>query len=223
MLDLLFSCRDLYLSSRDCLSCARLAIYSFRSRFSWPCSILNNSNSLDLAPSYSTISCKQQELINQHADYKDKYSTKYTYCDKLLALCHVLLNKFNLVRRQLWLLYRYMRSRPSRRQRTCLHTSVPATHHPWWCAPWLLLAGVLDMQMVQCNAWLHFYPQIPRKEVRAATTLLYLNVCCCSGTYRTNLATVSSYAYSIWECKCMIAMHELHIPPNLELQEQCHK
>ena len=67
--------------------------------------------------------------------------------------------------------------------------------------------------MLQCNAWLHFYPQIPRKEVRAATTLLYLNVRCCTGTYRTNPATVSSYAYTIWECKCMIAMHELHIPP----------
>ena len=26
-------------------------------------------------------------------------------------------------------------------------------------------------------------------------------------------ATVSSYAYLIWECKCMIAMHELRIPP----------
>ena len=72
----------------------------------------------------------------------------------------------------------------------------------------------MHMQMVQCNAWLHFYPQIPRKEVRAATTLLYLNVHCCTGTYRTNPATISSYAYSIWECKCMIAMHELHIPPN---------
>ena len=71
----------------------------------------------------------------------------------------------------------------------------------------------LYMQMVQCNAWLHFYPQIPRKGVRGATTLLYLNVCCCTGTYCTNPATVSSYAYSIWECKCMIAMHELHIPP----------
>jgi len=71
----------------------------------------------------------------------------------------------------------------------------------------------MHMLMVQCNGWLHFYPQIPRKEVRAATTLLYLNVRCCTGTYRTNPATVSSYAYSIWECKCMIAMHELHIPP----------
>ena len=56
------------------------------------------------------------------------------------------------------------------------------------------------------------YPQIPRKEVTAATTLLYLNVHCCTSTYRTNPATVSSYAYSIWECKCMIAMNELHIP-----------
>jgi len=34
-------------------------------------------------------------------------------------------------------------------------------------------------------------------KVRAATALLYLNVCCCTGTYRTNPATVSSYAYSI--------------------------
>ena len=71
----------------------------------------------------------------------------------------------------------------------------------------------MHIKMVQCNAWLHFYPQIPIKEVRAATTLLYLNVRCSTGTYRTNPATVSSYAYSIWECKCMIAMHELHIPP----------
>ena len=72
----------------------------------------------------------------------------------------------------------------------------------------------MHMQMVQSNAWLHFYPQIPRKEVRAATILLYLNMHCCTGTYRTNPATVSSYAYSIWECKCMIVMHELHIPLN---------
>ena len=35
----------------------------------------------------------------------------------------------------------------------------------------------------------------------------------CTGTYRTNPATVSSYASSIWECKNMIAMHELNIPP----------
>ena len=28
-----------------------------------------------------------------------------------------------------------------------------------------------------------------------------------------NLTMVSSYAYSIWECNSMIAMHELHIPP----------
>ena len=59
----------------------------------------------------------------------------------------------------------------------------------------------LYMQMVQCNAWLHFYPQIPRKEVRAATTLLYFNVRCCTGTYHTNPAMVSSYAYAIWEWK----------------------
>ena len=71
----------------------------------------------------------------------------------------------------------------------------------------------MHMLMVQCNGWLHFYPQIPRKEVRAATTLLYLNVRCCTGTYHTNPVTVSSYACSIWECKSMIAMHELHIPP----------
>ena len=69
----------------------------------------------------------------------------------------------------------------------------------------------MHMQMVQCNAWLHFYPQIPRKEMRAATTLLYLNVRCCTGTYRTNPAMVSSYAYTTWWYKCKIAMHELHI------------
>ena len=62
----------------------------------------------------------------------------------------------------------------------------------------------MHMQMVQCNAWLHIYPQIPRKEVRAATKLLYLNVRCCTDTYRTNSATISSNAYQQEECKMHI-------------------
>ena len=35
------------------------------------------------------------------------------------------------------------------------------------------------MQMMQCNAWLHFYPYVPRRGVRPATTLL-INVRCCN-------------------------------------------
>ncbi|OEL21344.1 hypothetical protein BAE44_0017637 [Dichanthelium oligosanthes] len=34
-----------------------------------------------------------------------------------------------------------------------------------------------------------------RKKVRATTTLLYINMRCYTGTYHTNLAMVSSYAY----------------------------
>uniref|UniRef100_K3Z1X1 Uncharacterized protein n=1 Tax=Setaria italica TaxID=4555 RepID=K3Z1X1_SETIT len=34
----------------------------------------------------------------------------------------------------------------------------------------------------------------PRKDVRAGTTLLYVNVRYCTGTYRSNPPTVSSYA-----------------------------
>jgi len=42
-----------------------------------------------------------------------------------------------------------------------------------------------------------FLPTNP-KEVRTATTLLYLNVRYCTDTNRTNPATVSSLAYLVW-------------------------
>jgi hypothetical protein len=45
--------------------------------------------------------------------------------------------------------------------------------------------------------------------VRAATTML-INVRCCTGTYRTNLAMVSSNAYQWKECKnANVAMYAL--------------
>jgi hypothetical protein len=57
-----------------------------------------------------------------------------------------------------------------------------------------------------------------RKDMRAATTLLYVNVRCCTSTYNTNPATVSFICIKTWECKCKIAMHEFHILHNSYIQ-----
>jgi hypothetical protein len=66
----------------------------------------------------------------------------------------------------------------------------------------------VQMQMMQCNANMNdamqcmtsLLPTSQQEGVRAATTML-INVHCCTGTYRTNLATVSSNAYQRNECK----------------------
>jgi hypothetical protein len=62
---------------------------------------------------------------------------------------------------------------------------------------------MMQCNAMQCNA-MHdftFTHKSQGEEVRDAITLL-INVRCCTGTYRTNLATVSSNAYQRKECKC---------------------
>ena len=61
--------------------------------------------------------------------------------------------------------------------------------------------GAIHMQMMQCMHDFTSTHTSQREGVRAATTLL-INVRCCTGTYRTNSATVSSNAYQREECKC---------------------
>ena len=61
--------------------------------------------------------------------------------------------------------------------------------------------GAMHTRMMQCMHDFTSTHTSEREGVRAATTLL-INVRCCTGTYWTNSATVSSNAYQREECKC---------------------
>lgn len=53
-----------------------------------------------------------------------------------------------------------------------------------------------------------FFKNVLKTDMRAATSLQYLNVNCCTSTCRTNQVTVASNSQTTWECKCKIVMHE---------------
>jgi hypothetical protein len=58
------------------------------------------------------------------------------------------------------------------------------------------------MQMMQCKAWLQFYPHIARRGSKGCNHIAHFNVRCCTDIYHTHLATISSNAYQRGECKC---------------------